>query len=115
MINLFEYQNKEFLGDSFHELEAFLDVIWNKRERYSFYNDDQLKSESQRFIQFLHNTKEIKSNKYVGVINYKGQTINLLPKIFFDPNTGMDTNDHNVGDSSTIALDSAGPAVLPRL
>jgi UDP-3-O-[3-hydroxymyristoyl] glucosamine N-acyltransferase len=34
--------------------------------------------------------------------------------IFFDPNTGMDTNDHNFGDSSTVALDSAGPTILPK-
>lgn len=35
-------------------------------------------------------------------------------KVFFDPNTGMDTHDHNVGDSSTITLDSAGKTILPK-
>ena len=35
-------------------------------------------------------------------------------KVFFDPNTGMDTSDHNVGDSSTITLDSAGKTILPK-
>jgi len=40
--------------------------------------------EAQRFIQFIHKSEEIKSNKYVGVIHFGGRTINLLPKIFFD-------------------------------
>ena len=42
------------------------------------------KSETQRFIQFIQKSGEIKSNKYVGVIQYNGVKINLLPKIFYD-------------------------------
>lgn len=70
---------------SFQEIEKFLDTIWKNREKYSYY--DRVESdeiESQRFIQFLHNTNEIKSNKYVGVIHFGEQKINLLPKIFYD-------------------------------
>lgn len=88
MVNLFEYQNKESLTGSFEGIEKFLDAIWRNREIYSYY--DRLESveiESQQFIQFLHNSNEIKSNKYVGVIHFGGQKINLLPKIFFDPGT----------------------------
>ncbi|MCB0729127.1 MAG: hypothetical protein KDD00_16790, partial [Ignavibacteriae bacterium] len=42
--------------------------------------------ESQRFLQFLHGTNELKSNKYVGVIHFQGNRINLLPKIFYNSN-----------------------------
>lgn len=84
-VNLFEYQNKvknEFKSPE--KLEAFLDDIWSKREKNSYYDLEESKEESQRFIQFLHNTKEIKSNKYVGVIQFEGTNINLLPKVFYD-------------------------------
>lgn len=84
-INLFEYQNKAIFEENFHELESFLDDIWSKREKVSYYNEQEEidKVESQRFIQFLHKSNELKSNKYVGVIHFEGQTINLLPKIFY--------------------------------
>ena len=86
MVNLFEYQNKEKLTQPTLELEEFLDTIWAQREKYSQYDENnQTKIESQRFIQFLHNSEEIKSNKYVGVIHFKDIKINLLPKIFHDP------------------------------
>lgn len=89
MLNLFEYQNKEQFRESEYEnLEYFLDEIWKRREKSSYFNnttdDEEDKVESQRFLQFLRKHKELKSNKYVGVIHYKGETINLLPKIFYD-------------------------------
>lgn len=84
MINLFEYQNKVDIPDSLEGLEDFLDEIWNNREKNSFYIEND-KIESQRFLQFIHRSNELKSNKYVGVIHYEGNRINLLPKIFFNP------------------------------
>lgn len=85
MINLFEYQNKQEFKGSFQGLENFLDDIWNKREKTGFYfKADTDKIEAQRFLQFLNKTNELKSNKYVGVIHFQGQKINLLPKIFYD-------------------------------
>jgi len=85
VINLFEYQNKVELSSSFEGLEIFLDEIWQNREKSSFYDEDYSNGiETQRFLQFLHKTKEIKSNKYVGVIYFEGKKINLLPKIFYD-------------------------------
>lgn len=87
MINLFEYQNKEVLSDEFNGLEVFLDEIWNKREKCAYFSEEEDdKSETQRFIQFIQKSGEIKSNKYVGVIQYNDIRINLLPKIFFDDN-----------------------------
>jgi 5-methylcytosine-specific restriction enzyme subunit McrC len=96
MINLFEYQNKVNIQDSFEGLEGFLDEIWNNREKNSFYSEnDNGKIESQRFLQFIHKSDELKSNKYVGVIHYEGKKINLLPKIFFDPDKEYSTTELN--------------------
>ena len=87
MINLFEYQNRAEFRDSEGKLEMFLDEIWNKREKSIYFvGDDSPKTETQQFIQFFRNNKEIKSNKYVGVICFEGERINLLPKIFYDSN-----------------------------
>lgn len=97
MINLFEYQNKEVFKGNYSGLENFLDDIWNKRERSIFYGvEDSEKVEVQRFVQFIHKTKEIKSNKYVGVIHFEGQKVNLLPKIFYDSKRVYDTKEINV-------------------
>ena len=96
MINLFEYQNKVDIQDSFEGLEGFLDEIWNSREKNSFYSKNgNDKIESQRFLQFIHKSNELKSNKYVGVIHYERNKINLLPKIFFDSEKEYQTNEVN--------------------
>src|SRR5690554_787966 len=86
MINLFEYQNKAAVQDSFEGLEEFLDVIWCNREKNLFYPEEYSdREEAQKFLQFIYKSGELKSNKYVGVIHFKGKKINLLPKIFYDP------------------------------
>lgn len=96
MINLFEYQNKVDIQASFEGLEGFLDEIWNNREKNSFYSENgNDKIESQRFLQFIHKSKELKSNKYVGVIHYEGSKINLLPKIFYGSEKDYSTNEVN--------------------
>jgi 5-methylcytosine-specific restriction enzyme subunit McrC len=82
MINLFEYQNKQGIDNSFAGLEDFLHKIWQKRESYYFDSAEQ--SKNQKFIEFLNNSSEIKSRKYVGVIHYNDKKVNLLPKIFYD-------------------------------
>ncbi len=97
MINLFEYQNKVAIKSGFDELETFLDEIWNMREKNVFYEENETdKIESQQFVQFLYKSSEIKSNKYVGVIQYKENKINLLPKIFFDPHKEYSVSDINL-------------------
>ena len=96
MINLFEYQNKTDIKDSYEGLEGFLDQIWNSREKNFFYSENESeKIESQRFLQFIHKSNELKSNKYVGVIHYEGIKINLLPKIFFDSSKDYSINEIN--------------------
>jgi len=94
-MNLFEYQNKITLDPSLEGLEDFLEEIWSRRDKSSYYQQTRdEKDESQRFIQFLRKNGEIKSNKYVGVIHFGGKKINLLPKIFFDPS--KDYNDNEI-------------------
>ncbi len=94
MINLFEYQNKAHLTEKFDKLEEFLDDIWQHREKNPyFYTEDDNRSEQQQFLQFLHRTREIKSNKYVGLIIFEDKKINLLPKIFYDPAHQYTPND----------------------
>ncbi|HZV69308.1 MAG TPA: hypothetical protein VFG10_07185 [Saprospiraceae bacterium] len=96
MVNLYEYQNKETLSESFEGIEKFLDGIWSNREKYSYYDlPENIEIENQQFIQFLHKTNEIKSNKYVGVIHFNGQKINLLPKIFYNPELESEPNQIN--------------------
>jgi 5-methylcytosine-specific restriction enzyme subunit McrC len=91
MINLFEYQNKASASSSLDELELFLDDIWRNREKSGFYYQEQEnRVEVQQFIQILHRTRELKSNKYVGVIHFHEQRINLLPKIFYREGTESD-------------------------
>jgi 5-methylcytosine-specific restriction enzyme subunit McrC len=96
MINLFEYQNKVDIPDSLKGLDGFLDEIWNRREKNSFYSENgNDKIETQRFLNFMHKSNELKSNKYVGVIHYEGTKINLLPKIFFHSEKEYQTNEVN--------------------
>ena len=96
MINLFEYQNKVAIQESFDGLESFLDQIWKSREKNSlFYENGNEKIELQQFLQFIHKSNELKSNKYVGVIHYEGKKINLLPKIFFDAEKQYEASEVN--------------------
>ena len=46
-----------------------------------------------KFIQFLQKSREIKSNKYVGVIHFENKRINLLPKIFYEPGRDYGNNE----------------------
>jgi 5-methylcytosine-specific restriction enzyme subunit McrC len=93
-MNLFEYQNKITLDPSLEGLEDFLEEIWSRRDKSSYYQQTRdEKDESQRFIQFLRKNGEIKSNKYVGVIHFGGKKINLLPKIFFNPSKEYNDNE----------------------
>lgn len=86
MINLFEYQNKETFSEDLDGLETFLNDIWRQREKSPRWFQEEVEDfkESQQFLQILHKAGQLKSNKYVGVIHFAGQKINLLPKIFYD-------------------------------
>jgi len=103
MINLFEYQNKEDCGlsdEKLNEFESFLDDIWKTRNNYESQSSViETKIEQQRFVQILHKNKQLKSNKYVGVIKYEDEVFNFLPKIFYEQN-----KKHNMEDVRVINL-----------
>ena len=73
-------------------LDKFLDDIWNKREKNK--ELEELYGESSNKQAFLKITKGLdtsnaiylQSKNYIGVIKWKGLTINLLPKVFYSKN-----------------------------
>lgn len=92
-IDLYEYQNTQRLPPVDEDFLSFLDEIWNRRERAPWYeSDDEARSTAQRFLNIHPTSREVRSNKYVGVIHYNGTTINLLPKIFYEQ--GADPSAH---------------------
>jgi 5-methylcytosine-specific restriction enzyme subunit McrC len=98
VINLFEYRNAERIEADAAELEAFLDDVWKRRERSAWYGEvpqEPEADETQQFVQFLRRNGDVqvKSKKYVGVVQFAGHTINLLPKIFFHER-------HAIGDDA---------------
>lgn len=98
-INLYEYKPSDILikeGEYLNKLELFLDNIWSKRDKNnSFYvNEDDIDKSTQQFISIFRSGK-IKQNNYVGVIQFDGKTINLLPKIF-NQDTDLITVNHNI-------------------
>jgi len=87
--DLFEYgkpSTYEGTKDQFNELDAYLDEIWEKREKsvLNFWQgeEEELKKSTQQFIEFSRKHNTLRSSKYVGIISFDGQVINLLPKIF---------------------------------
>lgn len=81
-MNLFEYQNKEKFEGDLNELESFLDEIWVNRDNANSKSKDN--SLGQRFIDVNHRKGLIKAQNYVGVVQFNDQTLNLLPKIFYE-------------------------------
>lgn len=60
------------------ELEAFLQQNWEQRA--VFYEDGKVESR-QQFLKFLpHQT--VKTQNYIGTIVYKGEQLNIFPKVF---------------------------------
>ncbi|PKM92326.1 MAG: hypothetical protein CVU81_01070 [Euryarchaeota archaeon HGW-Euryarchaeota-1] len=91
VINLFEFSNKEKYSGDVSELKSFLNEIWEnyqkEKSENQFHSEEEEFDEdvrkTQKFITFLDEDK-IKSKNFIGFIRYNNQTINLLPKIFFD-------------------------------
>lgn len=71
------------------EFEEFLQQNWDQRQ--AFYNDDNLHTK-QQFLSFL-GQGGIKTQNYVGTIVFKGQQINIFPKIFREDIDDDDTSD----------------------
>lgn len=84
------WQSKE----SRDELETFLQTNWSQRD--SFYRDVHYESK-QQFIEFRKDS--IRTNNYVGTIVFKGEQINIFPKMF-----KVDKDDHDADDLSLSFL-----------
>lgn len=60
------------------ELAEYLQLNWEQRG--VFYEDGEITSK-QQYLGFL-GQKGIRTNNYVGTISFKGQQINIFPKVF---------------------------------
>jgi 5-methylcytosine-specific restriction enzyme subunit McrC len=93
MTNLFEYQNKEKITCNFDDFDSFLNRIWKNREKNSYsFKSKNYKKESQQFLKLFKDKNEIKSNNFVGFIQFNDLKINILPKIFYDEKLTYNTD-----------------------
>ena len=63
---------------SLDELATFLQLNWEQRS--VFYDDGQVTS-SQQFLE-MKGARGIRTNNYIGTIVFKGQQLNIFPKVF---------------------------------
>lgn len=73
------------------ELNEFLQQNWE--QRFVFYKDKEIESK-QQFVDFL-GFGDIKTKNYIGTIVFKGEQLNIYPKIF-----STDKNDYDCDDLS---------------
>ena len=77
---------------SLDELATFLQLNWEQRA--VFYNDGQISSR-QQFLEFTAH-KGIRTKNYIGTIVFKGQQLNIFPKVFRREKDDNDTEDLSV-------------------
>lgn len=70
------------------ELDAFLQANWEQRA--IFYDDGQINSR-QQFLGFT-GQKGIKTQNYIGTIVFKGNQVNIFPKVFREDKEDNDTD-----------------------
>lgn len=75
--------------ESLDELDDFLQQNWE--QRFVFYEDSEVTSKQQFLIFTGH--KALKTHHYVGTISYKGEQLNIFPKMFRIDADDMDTDD----------------------
>ena len=74
---------------SLDELADFLQFNWEQRS--AFYDDGEVTSR-QQFLEFT-GQQGIKTKNYIGTIVFKGQQINIFPKIFREDKDDTDTSE----------------------
>lgn len=79
-----EWQSESALN----ELEEFLQENWNQRK--ALYNDEELYTK-QQFLGF-NSKRGISTKNYVGTIVFKGQQLNIYPKMFREEKEDDDTS-----------------------
>lgn len=79
---------------SLDELADFLQTNWEQRS--AFYEDGQVTSR-QQFLSFI-GQRGIRTNNYIGTIVFKGQQLNIFPKMFKTDKYDYDTSDLDLKD-----------------
>jgi len=74
---------------SLDELSEFLQLNWEQRS--VFFDDGEITSR-QQYIGFT-GSKGIRTNNYVGTIAFKGQQLNIFPKVFREDKDDTDTDE----------------------
>lgn len=78
--------------NSLDELAEFLQLNWEQRS--VFYEDGEVTSR-QQFLGFT-SSKGIRTNNYIGTIVFKGQQLNIFPKVFREDKDDNDTDELNL-------------------
>jgi len=84
-----EWQSQSALD----ELASFLQLNWEQRA--VFYEDGKIESR-QQFLSF-GGQKSVRANNYIGTIVFKGQQLNIFPKMFQTDSEDSDTTDLELG------------------
>jgi len=71
------------------ELSDFLQQNWEQRS--VFYNDEEIKTQ-QQFLDFI-GQRGIRTKQYVGTIVFKGEQLNIYPKVFSTEHDDHETDD----------------------
>ena len=74
---------------SLDELADFLQFNWEQRS--AFYDDGEITTR-QQFLEFI-GQQGIKTKNYVGTIVFKGQQLNIFPKVFREDKDDYDTSE----------------------
>ena len=77
---------------SLNELSDFLQQNWEQRS--VFYEDNEISSK-QQFIDFL-GSGSIRTKKYIGTIVFRGEQLNIYPKVFSTNKNDHETNHLNI-------------------
>ncbi len=72
---------------------AYLDDAWKSRYQYVELEEDERVSEEQRFFDFFVDGT-IKARNYVGVLQFEGKRIEILPKILQQRDMGVGWKQH---------------------
>ncbi|MDU0369570.1 McrC family protein [Hymenobacter endophyticus] len=84
---LYEYRNHLPLAELPPGLEDYLQTIWEQRPRTpGLFGSGPAKSTRQRYLEFsidARGHRTVRSRNYVGLIQYQGHRLHLLPKVFY--------------------------------
>ena len=102
MINAFEFQTVKTARlpeawkkpGALDELEKFLQGNWEQRGIFYF---DRETSSRQQFIDF-DRRDGFKTQKYIGTISFRGEQLNIFPKIYREDEDDYDTSGLNIQD-----------------